>query len=93
VRADVGDTIKVVVHGRGDRASVPKPLDHKGAVCRISWHRVSATRSIAKFRALQARKVTFGSETVPRCPPPPRHGPARHSCHPVPRIGYAKIDS
>jgi hypothetical protein len=78
VRANVGDTIKVIVDNKGDRMGVPKPLNHKQAVCRISWHRVSASKVIAKFRARRAPKqhITFGSSgmTSDKGCPPDSHG-------------------
>lgn len=90
VKADVGDTIKVIVHMKGDRVGVPQPLDHKRAVCRISWHRASASKVIATFLARRAaRKITFESTGVTSsqgCPP------ESHGCpHPIFVTGYARI--
>lgn len=86
VRADVGDTIEVVVHLSGVGMSVPSPLDHKRAVCRVFRHRVSPSKVIATFLVRRAaRKITFGSfgmtsrKGCPGCP------------HAVARIGYARI--
>ena len=92
VSAEVGDTIKVVVHMKGDRMRVPEPRNDKQAVCRISWHRVSASTVIARFRARRAaRQITFDSTGVTSrkgCPP------RSHGCpHPVAIVGYAKIGS
>lgn len=95
VRADVGDTIRVVAHLKGSRMSVPKPVDHKQAVCRISWHRVSASKVIATFRARRtARKITFESKTVTshkRCPPDSHGRRARGCPAPFEIFGYARI--
>jgi hypothetical protein len=77
VRADVGETIKVVIHLRGSWVSVPKALTHPQAVCRISWHRVSRGKVVAWFRALRARKVEFGSYAA--------------GFEGAPWIGYARI--
>lgn len=95
VTAHVGDTIRVIVHMKGEQADAPKPLDHKHAVCRISVHRMSRSKVIAKFRVLKAskEKINFGAEGVPRCPPPPKTGPIPHSCHPIFWTGYVKVGS
>ena len=90
VRVAVGESIKVVVDLQGDQMRVPEALDDKQAVCRISWHRVSAGKVIATFLARRAaRKITFrsyGQGSSKSC------SPDSHGCpHPVDIIGYAKI--
>ncbi len=92
VRATVGETIKVIVNVKHARMGVPEPRNHQEAVCRISWHRVSASKVIARFRAQRAaRTITFvstGMTSHKGCPPD------SHGCpHPVAITGYAKIDS
>jgi hypothetical protein len=93
VRADVGDTIKVIAHVPGGRVHRPEPFDHKHAVCRISMRRVSKGEVIAKFRARRAlkEKIRFGASGVTSS-----KGCARgsHGCpRPVLMIGYVKISS
>jgi uncharacterized protein (DUF3084 family) len=91
VRANVGDTIKVIARLKGaTEEAAPEPSDHRRAVCRIS-HRSSASGWIAKFRAERAPKerVTFvarGWAANKGCPP------RSHGCfHVVKRIGYVRI--
>jgi hypothetical protein len=93
VTADVGDTIKAIAYTPSGRVDAPEPLDHKHAFCRISVHRVSARKVIARFRARRApnQEITFvstGSTSSKGCPP---HS---HGCpHPIHRIGYVRIKS
>lgn len=92
VRVHVGDTIKVIVDMNGDYMHVPRALNHKQAVCRVSWHRVSAGKVIAVFLVRRiARRITFqsyGQSGSNGCPPD------SHGCpHPVAVLGYAKIRS
>lgn len=92
VRANVGDTIKVIARLKGaTEKAAPEPRDHRQAVCRIS-HRASASGWIAKFRAEQDPKerITFvarGLAANKGCPP------RSHGCyHGVHRIGYVRIE-
>lgn len=93
LRADVGDTIKVIAGVPGGRANAPQPFDHKHAVCRIFVRRVSKGEVIATFRARRAwnEKITFGASGVTSskgC------RPESHGCpHPVLVIGYVKVSS
>lgn len=93
VRADVGDTIKVIAREPGGAVDSTPHSDHKRAVCRISVHRVSKSEVIAKFRAQRAReeKIRFqarGTTSSKGCPP------RSHGCpRPTLLVGYVKINS
>jgi hypothetical protein len=93
VRLDVGDTLRVVARLQGIRMTVPKPLDHRHAVCRSSWHRGSQGKVTATFVALRAaRKITFESNSS--TPHPHRRcRPHRPGGCPAPFeiFGYARV--
>lgn len=92
VRADVGDTIKVIAREPGGQVDSTPHSDHKRAVCRISVRRVSKSEVIAMFRAQRARaeKIRFqaSGETSSKGCPPRSHGCPR----PDVLFAYVKIN-